>query len=268
MNRFFESAKNKRYDKHPQLLDIHVDRMIEAHRLVSTYMRDTELLKSGFIKLEGFLGWKMAGRVYEQGMESRVKDGRMADTMVVNLPDSPAYEAAGEIFPVVMSVFQEHIRPEVKFLFAHQTYLQHLLNAPDDGDEQKVYHSDTFFPNVKFWYFPRKVEVQDGPFWYVPYSVQLTEKLIEWHKQRVEDLKAGREEEWRGPSHRQGSFRINDAELAGVGLKGEPVTVEGDTLVIANVFGFHKRGDTTRESHRVAVHGNLRLSNPFEYEKQ
>lgn len=240
--------------------------MLEAHRIVHTYMQESPLLESGLILYKDFLGPELAKKVWDQGAEGYIKDGRKPETMVMNLTGTPAYEASGAIFPLIFKFFQPSLRKELKWHFAQQTYIQHLLNAPGDGDDQKVFHSDTFFPNLKFWYFPKSVVIDEGPFWFVPESVRLTPQLIEWHKARVEDLKAGRDEFWRGPSHREGSFRINDEELAVLGLKGIPVEVEADTLVVANVFGFHKRGETKRPTHRISIHGNLRLLNPFEHE--
>ena len=45
----------------------------------------------------------------------------------------------------------------------------------------------------------------------------------------------------------------------------KPVPVDGNTLVIANVSGFHRRGDTANTYIRDAIHGSIRLSNPFHF---
>lgn len=264
----YDFRNEKRYDKHPDLLDIHVPRMIEAHRIVETYMVKTPVLDSGVVLFDRFLGPDLAKAVKEQGDKSYIKDGRKPETMVNNLEGTPAFEAADPIFQIMRRFFPEHVLKEVKELFAHHTYIQHLYNVPWDGDDQKIFHSDTFFPNLKFWYFPHKIEIEEGPFWYVPGSPKLTEKLIDWHISRVADLKAGSEEHWRGPSHREGSFRISDEEISDLGLKGVPVPVEADTFVVANVFGFHKRGDTQKPSNRVSIHGSLRLRNPFKWHER
>ena len=50
------SSSQKRYDLKPQLLDIHVDRMIEAHKVAHTYLTNTELLRSGLLRFEKFMG--------------------------------------------------------------------------------------------------------------------------------------------------------------------------------------------------------------------
>ena len=42
-------------------------------------------------------------------------------------------------------------------------------------------------------------------------------------------------------------------------------SVPANTLVVANVFGFHRRGHTEEQVVRDAVHGSVRVSNPFEF---
>jgi hypothetical protein len=254
-------GKEKKYNIYPQLLDVHVPRLKEAFRISRTYINDSELMKSGLVKVSDFFGPALANRVYEEAMASLIRDGRKPGTMLKNRPDISIF-TKDRLWDAVVDYFPERVRQRVSDHFEEHTYLQHLLNLPDDEDEQKVFHSDTFFPCVKFWYFPKAVTVNDGPFWYVPNSVELTPELIAWHEARVEDLKNDKAEAWRGQGHLEGSFRTCPGEIAELGLKPIPVTVEADTLVIANVFGFHKRGDVKEPKHRVSIHGSIRIE-PF-----
>ena len=41
------------------------------------------------------------------------------------------------------------------------------------------------------------------------------------------------------------------------------MTVAGDTLVVANVFGFHRRAEAHVPSERLAIHGSIRYDSPF-----
>ena len=62
---------------------------------------------------------------------------------------------------------------------------------------------------------------------------------------------------------RQGSFRIDHAELRGLGLpEPQAFAVPANTLVVADTFGFHARGPSTRRSLRVEVWAYGRRS-PF-----
>jgi hypothetical protein len=259
---FAELGKHKDFTAYPELLDIHVDRLVKANSLVHTYMKDSELLRSGLIRFDKFLGSGFE-EIAEEIKKVKPRDKRDPQSQIVNLPNSRSFQIAGMLLEVVTTLFQEHMKQEVKLMFEWMTYLQHLVNSPDDQDDQKVFHTDTFFHCVKFWYFPKAVTRDEGAFWYVPYSPVLTDKLIDWHKQRIDELKIDRVAAWRGWGHKEGSLRISLDEIADLGLKPQAVEVEEDTLVVANVFGFHRRGDTKAPTHRFAIHGSLRIDNPF-----
>ena len=263
---FVKFGKVKDYVQNPHLLDIHVERLVEAHRVVGSYMKDTELLRSGLLRFEDFVGdpGLIAG-VVEQIRLAPIQDFKHKDSLIAGLKGTPAFDVMALLWKVVRGVFQENMGDVVTNRMVNHTYLQHLFNKPDDGDIQKVFHSDSFFHCVKFWYFPLPVSVEEGAFWYVPDSPILTDGLISWHTARVEDLKRGKAEAWRGSGHLEGSFRINEEEISSLGLKPIPITVKEDTLVVANVHGFHRRGDTVRPTHRFSIHGSIRVDNPFAY---
>lgn len=261
MNKY--PAKEKNYSKYPELLDIHVARLKAANEVVHSYLKDSELLHDGFVVLENFLGAeKLVSDIKEQIIKVPVRDEKTKESLLVNLNGTPAFVGAPWFYRMVISAFQDSVSDRVTHYFWKTSYLQHLLNRPDDGDDQKVFHTDTFFHCVKYWYFPMDVSKEAGAFWYVPGSPVVTDRLIKWHEERVEDMKAGRSESWRGQGHLEGSFRINEEELAGLGLNPEPIEVKADSFVMANVFGFHRRGDTQRPTHRVSVHGSIRID-PF-----
>lgn len=258
---FAKLGKEKRYNLFPELLDLHILRMLEAHRRIDTYMKDSSLLHSGMLMFNNLLGKETAEKIKQEIGVGKIKDGLSLPTLLA-MQKGEAVKAKAPLWDLVMAQFKQGMTKRVKRLFDEQTYLQHLKNEPDDGDDQKVFHTDTFFPCVKFWYFPHSVSVNEGPFWYVPYSPEVTYKLLDWHRARVEDLKAGKAEEWRGQGHKEGSFRISPQEIKELGLQETPVTVQADTLVIANVFGFHKRGDVKESTHRMSIHGSIRFD-PF-----
>lgn len=261
------SAKD--FSKHPALLDGHVERIKTARAAADGYMRDSDLFTIGLIRIRDFLVRAreryadLPKRIAEEIRRVRPGDGKREDSLVTSTPqDSASRVCAGAMWPAISGLFTAH-HAEVARKFYANLYLQHLFNTPDDNDEQKVFHSDTFFPAIKWWYFPHSVGEKDGPLMYVPNSPVLTPQLLAWHQAQVDSIKAGAVEAWRGRGHVEGSLRINDDELAALGLKGEAVTVDADTLVIANVFGFHRRGDTAKPTHRLALHGSIRIDRPL-----
>lgn len=149
-------------------------------------------------------------------------------------------------------------------LFYENIFLQRIENKPDDNDIQKVFHSDIFFPAVKFWYFPNDVE--EGAFEYVPYSTDLVEKpeIINWHYEQSLNAFNSNYEDWRSDGHREGSLRIDEHEIEKLGLTPKKMKVKANTLIIANVFGFHRRGDVTETTYRDAIHGSIRIPYPMQ----
>jgi len=134
----------------------------------------------------------------------------------------------------------------------------------DIVDHQKIPHSDIFFSAVKYWYFPQEVLVEHGPLTYAKNSVTLTEQLAEhYYQASLKCSDSEKYESWRGPDHREGSFRFSRDELDAIGVRMEPITVSADTLICGNVFGVHSRGDARIENIRNAVHGSIRINTPI-----
>ena len=148
--------------------------------------------------------------------------------------------------------------------FRRNTFVQRVDNKPDDGDVQKVFHTDIFFPAIKYWYFPSEVKEEYGPFQYVENSVDLTEKLLDFYYEQSILISEDKWDRSRDKSHREGSMRIMNEEIDKLGLKRTSVSCKANTLVIANVAGFHARGHCTEPHIRDAVHGSIRIDRPFE----
>ncbi|MGL6134606.1 MAG: phytanoyl-CoA dioxygenase family protein [Prochlorococcaceae cyanobacterium] len=121
-------------------------------------------------------------------------------------------------------------------------------------DLQKVLHRDTFFRALKFWLFLRPVSPEDGPFVYVPGSHRLDRRRLEWEQARANVAIATR-----AMPNVGGSFRIHESDLGGLGLPGPlSFSCSENTLVVADVLGFHRRGDALPGRQRLALYGWLR----------
>ena len=118
-------------------------------------------------------------------------------------------------------------------------------------DLQKVLHRDTFFRAIKFWFFLRPVHENDGPFVYVPGSHKLDVKRLQWEQATANAAIASR-----AMPNVGGSFRIQEHDLAALGLP-DPVTLAcpANTLVLADVLGFHRRGDAIPGRQRLSLYG-------------
>src|SRR5439155_10478435 len=119
-------------------------------------------------------------------------------------------------------------------------------------------HADTFHPTVKAWLFLTDVVEDAGPFTYVPGSHRLTAERLAWERRTSLTARQSANAEIR-----QGSFRIDPAELPSLGLpQPRAFAVPANTLVVADTFGFHARGPGVRPSLRVEIWAYGRRS-PF-----
>jgi hypothetical protein len=116
---------------------------------------------------------------------------------------------------------------------------------------------------VKWWWFPEAVEPGLGAFRYAEGSGAATEAMLGFHHAEANRIVRGDIEPWRGRGHAEGSLRFSGPELAGLALACREIPVPADTLVIANVFGVHARGEATETVERIAMHGSIRLDRPF-----
>lgn len=137
-----------------------------------------------------------------------------------------------------------------------QSILTHRLDGPPDP--QIRLHADTFYPAMKAWLFLEDVPEDGGPFTYVPGSHRLTPERAAWEKRRSLTV---RDENCRLSA--RGSLRIEADELAALGLpQPRSFAVPANTLIVADTFGFHARGEASARSTRVELWAYGRR-NPF-----
>ena len=137
-----------------------------------------------------------------------------------------------------------------------QSILRHACAGPPDP--QSLLHADTFHPTVKAWLFLTDVAEDAGPFTYVPGSHRLTAERLAWERRMSLAARQSSNAE-----NRQGSFRIDPAELSTLGLpQPRAFAVPANTLVVADTFGFHARGSSVGASLRVEIWAYGRRS-PF-----
>lgn len=130
--------------------------------------------------------------------------------------------------------------------------------ANTKNDPQMIVHSDTFHSNAKAWFFLEDVGEDDGPLAYVQGSHRLSHKRISWEKKQSLIAK-------KHPIiyHSRGSFRATDLDLEEMELYHlRKMVVPGNTLVVADTFGFHRRSTSSHNSCRVEIYATLRR-NPF-----
>lgn len=139
-------------------------------------------------------------------------------------------------------------------------YVQSILSRRRDAapDPQTSLHADTFHPTMKAWLFLEDVGPDEGPLTYVAGSHRLTPERLAWERRR--SLEVSTEGDFLSA---RGSFRIEPAELAGLGLpQATAFAVPANTLIVADTFGFHARAHSERATTRIELFGYSRR-NPF-----
>ena len=151
------------------------------------------------------------------------------------------------------------------------SFWQKINIIQKENDIQKEFHMDTFFPSLKFWYFPFKVD-KFLAFNYAKSSHLLSLERMILESKKINDLNflnssniTNRSSHLSSlKSELEGSLRFSKNDLDKLKLEMNAYDVEKNTLVIADVSGLHSRalGSENKEnSLRVAIHGNIRHLN-------
>jgi len=239
---------------------LHLFRVVFANMAAQRYMKNETFLNRGVLLIPQFLDTK-AHRIALRAME-RVKVYR-ASKSDKNQPTRELIFAVNAIRKFVLGLWHNP-GDELYDEFNRNTFVQRVVMKPGRVDKQMYAHQDIFFPALKWWYFPQAVNKNEGSFCYSSDSATLTPKVLEWHYHESVRTVGKTVESWRNPGHREGSLRVSPKELKEMGLFMSPTLVPANTLVVANVFGFHKRGTTDKRFIRTALHGSMRTQRPFD----
>jgi len=125
-------------------------------------------------------------------------------------------------------------------------------------DPQTDWHVDTFHSTAKAWLFLHAVGADDGPLGYVPASHRCSARRLAW--EREQSMGAANHPD---RLHAKGSFRASEAVLQELGY-GAPIraVTTGNTLIVADTSGFHRREPSARATVLVEIYFSLRR-NPF-----
>src|SRR6516164_1672684 len=253
---------------------LHTARVAFAHRLASTRRRklahlisaeDREAFdKDGFVVRPNFLPAVQFSALVAQVKAFRCNLREISEGDTIMRKVALDRRALAEI-PVLRDALQSREwRGLVRYAGSRdaepvvwvQSVLPHACPGP--ADPQTFLHADTFHPTVKAWLFLTDVAEDAGPLTSVPGSHRLTAQRLGWERRMsVSARKSPNIED------RQGSFRIDPAELGSLGLpQPRAFAVPANTLIVADTFGFHARGPSTRPSLRVEIWAYGRRS-PF-----
>ncbi|MCF6189153.1 MAG: phytanoyl-CoA dioxygenase family protein [Cocleimonas sp.] len=258
-------------------LGLHVVRLVISHGIMRArmwmlavpisrqdrqfYFREGYLIKENFLSDEDFNALEKEAKSFN----GDIREARQGDTITLRAALSPDVL---ESIPAIDSLINnKQFKQLAHFTAGHLRepfyYLEKVKNGYNSNnngapDPQKNLHSDTFHPTMKCWFFIDDVKEEAGPFMYVPGSQRLTWKNLKW--QYYMSIGA---RDAKNTLHGKGSSRYDAKDLDVLGLPpAKAFAVKKNTLIFANTFGIHRRGDSAQKSTRLALWGDSR-TNPF-----
>lgn len=221
-----------------------------------------ELLRNGLVLVPNFLNDELFARVVEESKHLQ-QDSMLTQTLYHHGPndlklstfkpeDYARYPAIGAFYQDLRLVQLMQVGEKRKVSHAEGGHsYEHLTQGPlnDVKDPEADLHSDIFYHTHKAWLYLDDVNEENGPLVAVKRS----------HLQSMKSLMYLYRESNNG---NKGSRRIKPEELRDLGFEETVLTVPKNTLVVANVHGYHcrRRGQPGKE--RFALHWTLR-DNPF-----
>lgn len=252
---------------------LHVARIVISHGVMGFKMRllsfgisreDSAFFrKNGYLLKTQFLEDELFQKLRSeaQNYAGETREGRQGNTLTQRAVMSPE---ARESVPAINSFLTLNQLLNLSRFSAGNFrapffYIEKVKNHYAEGEEdpQKRFHTDTFHPTMKCWFFIDEVTEENGPFTYIPGSNRLSiARLKAEYKKSI----LGKNQENRYAQ--RGSMRYSDSEIRALDLADPiPFTVPPNTLVIANTFGIHKRTESGK-STRLSIYGDSR-TNPF-----
>ena len=255
-------------------LGLHVVRLVLSHGVMrarmwmlampvsaqdrKSYFDNGYIVKENFLSDTDFAALEREARTFK----GEVREARQGDTLTHRAVLSPE---ALQHQPAFKRFFSNSLLTRLtRFTSGHFReplyYLEEVKNQYCQGaaDPQKSFHDDTFHPSMKCWLFIDDVDQSSGPFTFVPGSHKISWKRLKWHYRMSIEAKDASNH-----LHARGSTRFSESDLKELGLPdAHAFTVKKNTLVLVNVFGIHRRGDSTEKSTRLAIWGDSR-TNPF-----
>jgi len=239
-------------------------RMLMLSRGISTedrkqYFQQGYLIKENYLSDNEFQGLEEEARDFD----GEIREARQGDTITERAVLSPEVLSH---YPKIQNVlFGKGFQRFVRFASGHLRdplyYREEVKNQYCQGsnDPQKKFHHDTFHPSMKCWLFIDDVKEDSGAFVFIPQSHKLNWARIKWEYKMSIDAQSAK-----NGMHAKGSSRYSAKDLKELNLPEPHVfTVKKNTLVLVNVFGIHRRGDSLDKSTRLALWGDSR-TNPFQ----
>ncbi|MEZ5537383.1 MAG: phytanoyl-CoA dioxygenase family protein [Thiolinea sp.] len=225
------------------------------YRQYGYIMKENFLPEADFLAIEQEIrAWQDQGktRTFQQG-DTETRRTLLDPDSLLSLPHT-AKLFADRRFQRLLKYTNGHQR----LPFFNIERINNGVQTGQNSDPQKNLHSDTFHPTMKFWLYLDDVDEHNGPFNFIPGSHKLTWNRLKWEYQTSQTAH-------KNPDRlaARGSFRFSARDREEIGLPApHAFKVKRNTLLVANTFGVHSRGQADAGSTRLALWGMGR-TNPF-----
>lgn len=262
-------------------LGLHVLRVLIAHAFfrfrlfqlaimgLISHAERKHFINNGFLVYEHFLTDEVFSQLKQEllNYDDQIRDVIEGSTLtqrvyldtqkLKQLPNCEALVQHGRLRKIVRYCSSKNRLP----LYYIENIKQHFFSS-SKPDPQKDLHADTFHPTVKAWLFIDEVSIENGAFTYVPGANRLTFRRLIWEYQ--ESVQAAKNKH--DPNmdrYWDGSFGISHERLTQLGYPApQAMMVLANTLLVANTFAFHCRGNAKGKKSRMAIWMQMR-DNPF-----
>ena len=119
-----------------------------------------------------------------------------------------------------------------------------------DTDQNVQFHCDIHFDSHKILYYISDVSEEDAPFIYCKKSHKNNFQRM-WYELKRGQLKDSHKDSYRIENHLDKKFFANYFKK--IMEHKYKVISPGNTLIIANVHGFHKRGEASKDKNRAII---------------
>jgi len=265
-------TNHKKYDSFPLNNSDAMRKGLEVFRVLASYWAaqlrgcPEEFLTNGAIIKENFLSDADHFQVVKEVSKFPLRVNKSSQNLIQQ-SQVLSKNLGTKLYTEVYNCIKIHDKNK----FTSNTFVQRIHNKSEGHliekggeDAQFRIHTDIFSPAIKYWYFPEEVTLEQGPLMYAFNSPGISDNILKiWYEESVKITSGETIPEWKQPSHKEGSLRITKEELKSLGYELTSLTVPKNTLVLANVHGFHRRGQGTGEDIRTSIHGSIRVDNPF-----
>lgn len=211
---------------------------VQLRRKVAPELRK-EIRRNGYLVIENFYGAEDFSAikqacyellVNEQRVQIQDRNGARRRVVHVNAKDLQIEKVVSD--PRIRRLFSYGLGQSLAYDEIAFRIWSVCTTSPYGKDENQNTHADTSYPAVKAWLYLDDCKSQDGAFNYTPGSHRWSLSRIVW--EYVHALQGG---------NRDVIWRVSDEDLRR--YKFEPIReldVKANSLVIADVSGFHRRG--------------------------